>query len=468
MVLAVLAISILYRWSSASGFSTKPSAEDDKESAPDSLPAASPPVTFYDSDPQHLWNRLHKVLWVRTGQDGKEYGHDRLDPLLWLETRYLVEGLAHERALQVLDEFLAKRGEQLVKDPLKRAVLQRDLWAVFDWTADPNANTREAYLHRAAPPRRALQVRLARAIQRLALTPAEISALPDNYAAALNSRAFARTHEPTHPERPFLPADLFQKDGPWVEVEIDNGSAVTATRHVYDFGQRSSFRVFLRLPQGRQATIAYFDQLRDFPRPWVMKRERNQKQETLVLNPGLPQFPADTQTALVRQMLVIDKDGRIATTSVTESLQIRVFQSIPQLAEGTVPQRGNAGVQDVYEFNRTRALLFADKQGGLRPVGDDDKDFRTQLQVHGFDEFELPKDNAPFRARMGQTMRMCKACHDRPGIFSIQSYVGGNFPRGQYYLPDVQPNNRPDSQGELSAMLKRQQFSWGLLQGLWE
>src|SRR4051794_29276803 len=56
------------------------------------LAAASVPVTIYDPDPEHLWNRLHKALWVRTGPDGNEYGHDRLDPLLWMETRHLVEG----------------------------------------------------------------------------------------------------------------------------------------------------------------------------------------------------------------------------------------------------------------------------------------------------------------------------------------------------------------------------------------
>ncbi len=125
-------------------------------------PAATPiKVTIYDPDPNHLWNRLHRALWVRSGPDGKEYGHDRLDPLLWMETRYLLEGEPHEKAIAVLDEFLAMPGEKLVNDPLKRAILQRDLWAVFDWTAEPGATSREAYAERAPSPRRALQLRLA-------------------------------------------------------------------------------------------------------------------------------------------------------------------------------------------------------------------------------------------------------------------------------------------------------------------
>ena len=93
-------------------------------------------VTIYDPDPQHLWNRLHRALWVRTGRDGKEYGHDRLDPLLWSETKHLLQGNSHEQAVAVLDEFLAEHGEKLVKDPLKRAILQRDLWAKVLETVD--------------------------------------------------------------------------------------------------------------------------------------------------------------------------------------------------------------------------------------------------------------------------------------------------------------------------------------------
>src|SRR5947207_9428521 len=158
--------------------------------APPAPPAVPVKVTVYDPDPQHLWNRLHRALWVRPGPDGKEYGHDRLDPLLWSETRrHLLEGKSHEQAIAVLDEFLAERGEKLVKDPLKRAILQRDLWAVFDWAAEPSANTQEAHLQRAPPPRRALQARLARSIQRLALTADEINGLADNYALAVASRA---------------------------------------------------------------------------------------------------------------------------------------------------------------------------------------------------------------------------------------------------------------------------------------
>jgi hypothetical protein len=421
-------------------------------------PTVSDKLTIYDPDPQHLWNRLQRALWVRTGPDGKEYGLDRLDPLLWRETRHLLEGESHEQAIAVLDEFLTASGENLVHDPLKRAILQRDLWAVFDWTTEAREKTQKSC--------RALQGRLARIIQRLALTAEQIKGLPDNYALALASRAFAEKHDPDHPERPFLPPDLLQKDGPWVEIVLDNGSNVTASRHVFDFGARSAFRVFLRLPEGRKATVDYLARLGDFPRPWLLNAESDRKRDLLRLNPDLPQFPLGTQTALVRQMLLIDKEGELATTQVTESVQLRVFRMIVG-AQPEIRRPGEPDPQDTYEFTLGRAPLFAGKSGGLRPLGRDEKDFRTQLLVHGYDEFEL-QDNLPFEKHMGQPMRSCLGCHDRPGIYSIRSYTGGDYPRGPYYLPNLQEGRDADTQGLLSAMRKREQYSWGLLRGLWQ
>ena len=51
---------------------------------------------MYHADAQHLWNRLYEALFVRVGQDARTYGRDRLDPLLWPETRYLLEGPDHD------------------------------------------------------------------------------------------------------------------------------------------------------------------------------------------------------------------------------------------------------------------------------------------------------------------------------------------------------------------------------------
>jgi hypothetical protein len=160
-------------------------------------------------------------------------------------------------------------------------------------------------------------------------------------------------------------------------------------------------------------------------------------------------------------MLVINQDGRIANTRVTESVQIRVFRTIPRRKADAGRARDAAADQDFYEFTRSRALLFAGKHGGLRAIGRDEKDFHTQLLVHTFDELETGGKPQPI-------MRSCIGCHDRPGVYSFRSFTGGAYPRGRYDLPTLQANQDPHGEAELSAMRKREQYNWGLLQGLWE
>jgi hypothetical protein len=66
------------------------------------------------------------------------------------------------------------------------------------------------------------------------------------------------------------------------------------------------------------------------------------------------------------------------------------------------------------------------------------------------------------------TCLRCVGCHDRPGIYSFRSYTGGDYQRGPYYLPDLQENRDAHAQANITALRKRKQYSWGLLQGLWE
>ncbi len=202
-----------------------------------------PPWAIYDIDPDHLWNRVHAAFMVRLGPDGRIYGGDRLEPLLWSNSRYLLEGKAADRAAAVLEEFLRDKGELLIDDPLKRAVLQRDLWLVANWLAgkpDDDARKRLGPL-------------LAKVIRRLALTPEQIAKLPDNYAAAVASKQYADGFNAVKPERPYLPADIFTTDGPWVCVGPTDGP--TAPLHLREGGgnpfTNSVFLMFLKLPNGR-------------------------------------------------------------------------------------------------------------------------------------------------------------------------------------------------------------------------
>jgi hypothetical protein len=217
-------------------------------------------VAIYDPNPDHLWNRLHATFFVRDDFADAQRLPDALDPPLWYHTSYLFSNPSHQRALRILDEFLQAQGANLIRDPIKRAILQRDLWAVFDWSVErrPEQATDAAY----EPEKRELETRLAEVLRRIALSPEELAALPDNYAQAVASGEFAREYDPAHVDRAFFPPDLFEPHGPWVELEDPGNPEPVNFQHLSDHSARSSFLVFLRLPGGRTATFDYLRVLR--------------------------------------------------------------------------------------------------------------------------------------------------------------------------------------------------------------
>src|SRR5262245_37308555 len=74
----------------------------------------APSRAIYHLDPIHLWNRLHEALFVRVGTDGRTYGHDRIEPLLWPQSNYFLTGTEHNRAAALLSDFVEKQGEKLI------------------------------------------------------------------------------------------------------------------------------------------------------------------------------------------------------------------------------------------------------------------------------------------------------------------------------------------------------------------
>ena len=82
----------------------------------------------YSPDPAHPWNRLHRALFVRDGRDGRRHAHTT-DPLLYRGGWFLLADESHRQAVALLDAL------DTTDDPLKRLVLQRDLWAAFDYAA---------------------------------------------------------------------------------------------------------------------------------------------------------------------------------------------------------------------------------------------------------------------------------------------------------------------------------------------
>lgn len=414
--------------------------------------------TLYDPNPDHSWNRLNEALFVRTAPDGKKFGVGELDILYWRSTRNLLIGPSRERALAVLDDFIAKDGEKLIQEPLKRALLQRDLWDLFDWSAG-TLRTRTPDEERGS---RALQSRLVLLIRRLALTTNELAALPDNYAQTEKSNLTG------------LPRGLNESNGDWVQVGISGyNDFAAAPTHLLHFNGHSSFSVMLHLPKGREAALAYLDEVRSFAKTEpVLVYSTNSSTgssdsqvQNLELNPRIPQFPINTEWALVRRMLVIDQQGQIQPTPITESIQMRRYLQIRRIIQE------NDNAQKFFEFQLNRR----DLTGKLRRVTEDEKGFpNVRFMGKGIDLIETPfgayapdRKLADSESVKSNLMGTCFTCHSGPGIFSVLSFtrdLSADSPHRPADLESVK------LQRETAASIngKHERFDWGLLQGLWQ
>ncbi len=411
----------------------------------------------YDPNPEHIWNRLYRSLYSRVDRDGREYGNDELDPLLWSSSNHLLSGTSHDQAIKTLDEFLNTNAERLISDQLKRVLLQRDLWSVFDWSTQRSSPS---------PKARELQGKLGTVIRRLALSEGQLRALPKTYDAAVASKKFAASTDQNNPARAFLPSDLFQPESSWVAVRVDDGMPV-ALSHVFGFNGRSVFEVFIRLPEGRQATFAYLKAVSEFSKPWI--RDRRNAAEVSP-NPQLPQFPKGTMLALVRRMTAIDERGNLVPTNIIEDLQIRIHREMPSeipTAFDSTHNDANTAL-NVYEFKLSRIKLFAGEAGGLRAVELEEKEFPI-FQSHGIDLFDFQKERGePIDRHLRTTLTSCSSCHFRPGIHSVASRMPDIV---QLRVRDVRRElvPSPDSAEVAHRVVKWKegQENWKRLRALW-
>jgi hypothetical protein len=382
---------------------------------------------IFDADPQHIWNRLHCQLYTRTTLDGQSYHQEDLEAAFVPRSTFLIQGESHEQAIHLLDEFLQTDAQTLIRDSLSRAILQRDLWAVFSATAYPRLEHQSQ--------RRELQQRLAQVMRRVALSAEEIAALPDNLEMAIDAETFPVAYDNAHPERSFLPRDLMQSDGDWVPLGNRlRPDGLVAPVHVKATNGRAVFFMMLRLPTGRAATEKYLATL----------------QEVQAGQGEIPQIPLGTQVALLRRLMLIDDTGQLQLSPLTESLQIRVYQKLEK--------------PDMYEFSLHRHDLLSSRGTGLRPTTAD----TASLFNLGFLSLEPRFRHDPLESNADKTpripavvMQSCAACHPGPGIYGFQSMFVDHF--------DKPPLGIGEFADQTSPVIDRtyDSYGWGLLQGLW-
>jgi hypothetical protein len=358
----------------------------------------------YASDPADAWNRLFYCCFTRTVRthlsadfpEGQPFdpvgvmgGHDlpvsrrlferieggdrSVEPFypsyfarygktpfpLWVGPRYAQLKKALEDALH----------EKAPRSPLAQALMQGDLWAAYDRLSRFEEGGGEA-----SERRDEILTLLARFIRKLALSPQEIQALPDNYAAA------ARAHR--------LP-DLFGADSPWLEIRW-----FAERFHDEAADHRRVARVFLKPASPPADKVAFLN--------------------------GLPQTSSIAEqlegVALVIQNLLIDRTGQVTATPLTYEVQVRRFIKD---REGRVVR----AELNQYEFSR-RLLLGDPRSSGLEaldpmaPVylasGGSDLDFASD--GHG-------KLTQPVLVRLGTRCTVCHGKHTE-AVFTFEPHPG--------------------------------------------
>jgi hypothetical protein len=366
--------------------------------------------------------RVHDALFLRQAPDGKTYGALELDPLLFPASRRILEPAKQKELLTALDALHAS--DLHARPARERFVLQRDLWAVFDWIFEHE-------------PDGALAAALARALHDLR-----------GVAEGLRTSAEGVVE---------FPAGVLDASQGWVRLADAQGRSITPA-HEFHFDGRSRFEVLLRLPGGREPTLAWLERLRALPDPLTGPAEERR------FRADLPLLPADTEVALVRRALAIDAQGELVATQLVESVQLRRF-----LVEDP------SGKSEPFSFDISKAQQLAEfridrtRAHDLRALGPDEYDF-SSLGSRGEDPFE--GDQRSWSWRKPGLVR-CGGCHAQPGIYSVNSFTRMATGPGtilQIRAPDrpsVLVEADPARLAEQALAFKRGRDSWKALVERW-
>jgi hypothetical protein len=419
------------------------------------------PLPIYDADPQHLWNRLFAAFYIRkihlpVEPKGKPItrieGGDYIDFFGWGRTTYWSSPNTTKRLNKLLDEFLNKDGHKLISDPLKRAVLLRDLWAAYDFLTGQNIKRFGSVETRKR--RDLLCGKLAKVIESLTLTQKEINTLPDNYAAAVKSKAFLAEHN-FDPKINYLPVGLLTQPDEWAEIDFrhpdihEDLSLRLVTMHTREYRGRSYFRIFYRFPKGRKQLTAYLAQIDKNGVDWRTAAQNG----FIFLKKDVLQIPVGTEVALLQFMMTLDKQLRPSPTPIVESIRLRTFPSV----DGSDGADTNTGLgMNVMEYTLKRSLLFDNlKHGGLHREPDDLGLYRVIIQP----------DTAPDWGTVKRKVlhQQCADCHtspkgDRTGVHSMPSIVhmGGFGVGAQVGIVHPLTGKQSDLRGKRAARWKTQ------------
>ncbi len=394
------------------------------------------PLPLYDADPEHLWNRLYSVLYIRprllpatdVQPETIQYeGGDVIEFLAWGSTEYWSGQGVFEKLNPLLDEFLNHGGTELITDPLKRVVFQHDLWAAYDHLIDHNIRRLGDVTTRAR--RELLCSKLAKCLQQLAVSAKELAQIPETYRLAVESGEFSPEHHFDSSVN-YLPHTLLTRPEEWVEMDFyypemhEDIMDRFVSLHARSFFGRSYYRIFYRFPGGREQLSEYLKALEQTGINWKFSSQFGFAK----LVDDAPEIPVGTEVLLMQLMVALDDQMRPVPTNIVESIQFRVFCNL----DGSVEPPTNTGVGvNILDYRLKRHLLFNDLQaGGLAREPEGEPQYRVAV--------DGSKAGAPDWGYDGKKVlfQQCADCHmsaklERLGVVSIPSIIHtGGFDAG--------------------------------------
>lgn len=394
--------------------------------------------------PADPYEALHAALMTRYGQDGKVYAKNETSPVIFSNSEFPFDDRTFEKFDKALDAFAALSKEEIeAYGDLRRALLQRHLWKVFDYTPDRlvDARTGRVWAIPLSHPNRRAQARpkIASLIRRLALPRERIVALPNTLAATIRSGDTADRHDPEDLLKPFLPAGIdaiasgtadSRATSPWVPLGA-SGRSVPAEIHARKFKWRSAFLSFIRAPGDRTETL---ERMRKF----------NRANEA---------FPVGMQFALIEQAFLISDEGELVLSPLIVSLSLRAY--VGRGVSGRKRRRPVAK-QSMAEFLMQPRQLM---QGNAVMKALTPQDRRFESGRLGFidggdsDPFEKSGRRLP-RPRLAS----CDVCHGDPSEIK-QAGLQTDYPVKE---------GSPDAIIKATSAHKRSHYTWKSLQQLWD
>lgn len=395
------------------------------------------PQAIYSDDPGDSWNRLFHCLFTRTlkirlsddfpegapftfsnanlGGNRKYSGNlferiesgDRAVEPLYPQEQFrddvsTVQLLVEPRFSAFRTALSEALTEQRTRPPQERALMQGDLWGAYDFLSREVT----AWILKDAPiplyrERQAeLRKPLAQLIKKIALSPDEIKALPDNYRSARSVQS--------------LP-DLLAADGEWIEVLWFPDREHDRTAH-----HRRAARVFLK-----------------------PKQKPEDKQKFMQRAAGEDIRPQLAAVALLIQNLLVDRSSAVVPSPLTYTVQMRTFSS-PD-SPGTAPFLE-------YELSR-RALLKDPDTGGLKNSRALPAYLSGAGNDYSFASFATPLAGNPIAVRQAAK---CISCHG-PAPGQLFTLAG----RGNPSAPPIrvlQPSLNEHAHAVAKAKMEKDSF----------